>query len=65
MRELVDQVVAISADWGLFGVFALMFIESSLFPFPSEIVMIPAGINAAKSPVQKPPAVALTNDATA
>lgn len=57
LHQLVDQVVAISADWGLFGVFALMFIESSLFPFPSEIVMIPAGINAAKGDMSLPGAI--------
>jgi len=36
---IVDSIGAL----GYFGVFALMFLESTFFPFPSEVIMIPAG----------------------
>ncbi len=36
---LVNQI----GDMGYWGIFLLMFLESTFFPFPSEIIMIPAG----------------------
>jgi len=36
---LVDKI----GDMGYWGIFFLMFLESTFFPFPSEIIMIPAG----------------------
>jgi len=43
MHEIANFILQSIGDIGYFGIFFLMFLESSFFPFPSEIVMIPAG----------------------
>ena len=44
----LDSIVALAPTWGLLLIFVFMTIESSFIPFPSEVVMIPAGFLAAR-----------------
>jgi len=43
MQEIVTTIVDAISGFGYIGIFIMMFLESSFFPFPSEVVMIPAG----------------------
>ena len=47
--QLTAQIVEIIRNLGYTGIFIGMTIESSFFPFPSEIILIPAGALVAKN----------------
>ena len=39
----LDAIAALAPTWGFVFIFVFMAVESSFIPFPSEVVMIPAG----------------------
>jgi len=48
LHDMVNFVVDTVGSLGYIGIFLMMFLESSFFPFPSEVVMVPAGYLAYK-----------------
>ncbi len=48
IHQIAETIVQYIGDMGYWGIFLLMFLESTFFPFPSEIIMIPAGYLAHK-----------------
>ena len=48
LHDIVMTIVEWVNQFGYLGIFIMMFLESTFFPFPSEVAMIPAGYLAAK-----------------
>ena len=48
MHDIAVSIAELVNSWGYTGIFIMMFLESTFFPFPSEIAMIPAGYLASK-----------------
>lgn len=43
LHNLVQGLLHLIYDWGYWGIFVLMTLESTVFPIPSELVVAPAG----------------------
>jgi membrane protein DedA with SNARE-associated domain len=48
IHDIAAYLVETIGNMGYWGIFLLMFLESTFFPFPSEIIMVPAGYLAYK-----------------
>ena len=48
LHEIAASLVEAIGSMGYWGIFLLMFLESTFLPFPSEIIMVPAGYLAYK-----------------
>lgn len=44
LEDFVSWILGLIADWGGYGVFIGMILESSIIPVPSEIILVTAGL---------------------
>ncbi|SFK75893.1 membrane protein DedA, SNARE-associated domain [Nitrosomonas aestuarii] len=52
IAEIIEWIVNTIGSLGYPGIFLLMLLESSFVPFPSEVIMVPAGYLASKGEMQ-------------
>ena len=58
LNSLVATIVAVVGKLGYPGIVVMMFLESSFFPFPSEVVIPPAGYLASRGEMTLPLVIA-------
>lgn len=54
LHEMIDWLLLTVHDWGYWGIFILMALESTVVPIPSELVVIPAGYLAYEGKMSMP-----------
>lgn len=59
LGSIIEWIVSVVSQLGYPGIMIMMFLESSFFPFPSEVVMVPAGYLASQGEMNLYVAIAM------